>query len=94
MQDFVNMTAELIARRRGPEVEFQGMRIGVKLEKTDDYDGGKQRDVDTRLFQVQEHLNLMNIPQCGHVAYAASLLRGNATMWWRELCESDNRPNN
>ena len=93
VQDFANLTAELIAGRRGPEIQFEGMRIGVKVEKPDSYDGGKKRDVDTWLFQVQEHLNLTNIPARGHVAYAASLLRGNAAMWWRELCESNNRPN-
>ena len=28
----------------------------------------------------------------GHVPYAASLLRGNAALWWRELCQANNRP--
>ena len=74
MQDFANMTAELLARRRRPEVQFEGIRFAMKVEKPDNYDGGKHRDVDTWLFQVQEHLNLSNIPQRGHVAYAASLL--------------------
>ena len=62
------MTAELLVGRRGPEVQFEGMRFAVKVEKPDNYDGGKHRDVDTWLFQVQEHLNLLNIPQRGHVA--------------------------
>ena len=41
---------------------------------------------------VQEHLQLTVIPVRGHVPYAASLLRGNAALWWRELCEANNRP--
>ena len=32
------------------------------------------------------------IPVRGHAPYAASLLRGNAALWWRELCEANNRP--
>ena len=43
------------------------------------------------LFQVQEHLQLTVIPVRGHVPYAASLWTGNATLWWRELCEANNR---
>ena len=87
------MTAEVLAGRRGPKVQFEGMRVAVKVEKPDNYDGGKHHDVDTWLFRVQERLNLSNIPQRGHVAYAASVLRGNAAMWWHELCETNNRPN-
>ena len=64
------------------------------MEKLDNYDGDKHRDMDTWLFQVQEHLNLTNIPQCGHVAYVALLLHGNAAMWWRELCENNYRLDN
>ena len=56
------MTVELMARRHRPEVKFEGMQLAVKVEKPDNYDGGKHRDVDTWLFQVQEHLNLLNIP--------------------------------
>ena len=32
-QEFANLTAELLAERRGPEVQLEGMRIGVKVEK-------------------------------------------------------------
>ena len=31
---------------------------------------------------------MLNIPAPSQVAYAASLLRGNAAMWWREWCEA------
>ena len=81
-----------MARRRGPEVQLDGLRIGVKVEKLENYDGSKQHDLDTWLFQVQEHLNIVAILARGHVPYAALLLRGNATLWLRELCESNNRP--
>ena len=70
---------------------MDGMRIGVRVEKPENYDGSKGRDLDTWLFQVQEHLQLIVIPIRGHVPYAVSLLRGNATLWWRELCEANNR---
>ena len=73
-------------------MQIDGMRIGVKVEKPENYDGSKGRDLDTWLFQVQEHLQLIVIPVRGHVPYAASLLRGNATLWWRELCQANNRP--
>ena len=92
MREFANLTAELLAGRRGPEVQMDGMRIGVKVEKPENYDGSKGRDLDTWLFQVEEHLQLTVIPVRGHVPYAASLLRGNAALWWRELCQANNRP--
>ena len=92
MREFANLMAELLAGRRGPEVQMDGMRIGVKIEKPENYDGSKGRDMDTWLFQVQEHLQLTVILVRGHVPYAASLLRGNAALWWRELCQANNRP--
>ena len=92
MREFTNLTAELLAGRRGPDVQFDGMRIGVKVEKPEAYSGEKGRDLDTWLFQVREHLNITNIPARGHVPYAASLLRGNAALWWREQCEANRRP--
>ena len=56
---------------------MEGMRIGVKVEKPDNYDGSKGCDLNTWLFQVREHLDLMVFSEHGHVPYAASLL-------WRE----------
>ena len=44
------------------------------------------------LFQVREHLELSIVPAGGHVPYTASLLRGNAALWWREVCEANRRP--
>ena len=32
------------------------------------------------------------VPARGHIPYAASLLRGNAALWWREVCEANRRP--
>ena len=63
------------------------MDLSVKVEKPENYDGDKVKDLDTWLFQVCEHLELLTIPSRGHVPYAASLLRGNATLWWQEACE-------
>ena len=84
---FENLTTELTVGRCGLEVQFKGIQIGVKEEKPNNYDGGKLRNVDTWLFQVQKHLNLMNI-------LVVSLLCGNAAMWWRKLCENNNRLDN
>ena len=56
MRKFANLTAELLVGRRGPKVQMDGMWIGVKVEKPENYDGSKGRDLDTWLFQVQEHL--------------------------------------
>ena len=92
MQDFANLTAELLAERQGPQAHFEGVRLNIKVEKPDTYDGDKAKDLDTWLFQVREHLALSTVPQRGHVPYAASLLRGNAAMWWREVCEANRRP--
>ena len=91
-QEFATLTAELLAARQGPQVQLQGMRYGIKVEKPANYDGDKGQDLDTWLFQVREHLDLATIPAAGHVAYAASLLRGNAALWWREACEAHHRP--
>ena len=79
-QEFANLTAELLAGRRGPKLRMEGMRMGVKVEKPETYDGDKSRDLDTWLFQVCEHLNLTVIPKRGHVPYAASLLHGNIVL--------------
>ena len=92
MQDFANLTAELIAGRRGPEVQMDNVRLGVKMERPDYFEGGKLQDVDTWLFQVREHLNITNLPERGYIPYAASLFRGNAALWWREVCEHAHRP--
>ena len=91
-QEFAMLTAELMAARPGPPVQFQGMRYGVKVEKPATYEGDKTEDLDTWLFQVREHLELATIPEDARVAYAASLLRGNAALWWREACEANRRP--
>ena len=74
MQEFANLTAELLAGREGPAVQFEGMRMNVKVEKPEQYDGNKARDLDTWLFQVCEHLNLSTVPARGHVPYAASVV--------------------
>ena len=50
MQDFANLTAELLAGQRGPEVHMDGMCIGEKIEKPENYDGNKGRDLDMWLF--------------------------------------------
>ena len=41
---------------------------------------------------MREHLELSTVPARGHVPYAASLLCGNAALWWREACEANRRP--
>ena len=92
MQEFINLTTELLVERRGPKVQLEGMRLGLKVEKADMYGGTKGRDPDTWLFQVREHLNLTIIPKQGHVSYVASLLCGNATLWWHKTCEANHRP--
>ena len=91
VQDFAHLTAELLAARAGPAGNFGGPQMGVKMERPEAFDGAKHQDVDTWLFQVGEHLRMVNIPEDRRVAYAASLLRGNAAMWWRERCESGER---
>ena len=76
MQEFANLTLELLVGRQGPQVQMEGMCIGVKVEKPETYSREKTRDLDTWLFQVREHLNITTIPARGHVPYATSLLRG------------------
>ena len=41
MQDFANLTAELIAGRRGEAVQMENVRLGVKMERPDYFEGGK-----------------------------------------------------
>ena len=81
MQDFANLTAKIIAGRRGPQVQMENVRIGVKMERPDYFYGSKDQDVDTWLFQVRAHLDITVIPEHGQVPYAASLFRGNAALW-------------
>ena len=50
MQEFTNLTAEFLAGQQGPDVQLEGMRIGVKVEKPETYSGEKTRDLDTWLF--------------------------------------------
>ena len=80
MQEFGNWTAELLAGRRRLEIQWEGMEMGVKVEKPDPYDGDKSCGLDTWLFQVHEHLNLTIIPARSHVPYPTSLLHGNAAL--------------
>ena len=91
-QEFANLTAELLAGRQGPQVQLDGTRLNVKVEKPENYDGDKVKDLDTWLFQVREHLELSTVPAGTYVAYAASLLRGNTAMWWRQACEAHRQP--
>ena len=58
MQEFTNLTAELLVGQRGPEVQWEGMCIGVKAKKLETYSGEKGHDLHTWLFQVREHLNI------------------------------------
>ena len=62
------------------------------MEHPNYFDGGKNQDVDTWLFQVCEHLEITVIPEHGQVLYATSLFHGNDALWWREVCKSDQRP--
>ena len=41
MREFANLTAELMVGRRGPEVQLEGIRIGVKVEKPENCDSSK-----------------------------------------------------
>ena len=66
--------------RQWPQVQVEGMRIGVKVEKPETYSGEKTRDLDTWLFQVCKHLDITIVPTRGHVPYMASLLGGNTAL--------------
>ena len=44
---FINLIAELLVGQRRPEVQLEGMRVGVKVEKPNTYDGAKGHDLDT-----------------------------------------------
>ena len=50
MQEFANLTTELLAGQRGPELQLKGMRMGVKVEKPKAYDGDKSHNLDIWLF--------------------------------------------
>ena len=46
-QEFATLTAELLAARQGPQVQLQGTRFGIKVEKPANYNGNKGQDLDT-----------------------------------------------
>ena len=73
---------------------MQNVPLGIKMERPDYFEGNKLQDVDTWLFQVQEHLTITRLPEASHIPYAASLFRGNAALWWREVCQNAQRPGN
>ena len=64
----------------------------VKMEKPDSFNGSKEKDVDTWLFTMDEYMTLLHFNAESFVQYASSFLRGNAALWWREVCENDMRP--
>ena len=43
MQDFANLMAELIAGRRGPEGQMENVRLGVKMERPDYFEGARRK---------------------------------------------------
>ena len=47
IQDFANLTAELLPGRPVPAVTIGGMNMGVKLERPEAFEGAKHQDVDT-----------------------------------------------
>ena len=67
MQEFANLTAELLVGWQGPVVQLEGLCLNVKVEKPEQYDGNEAKDLDTWLFQVCEHLELSTVPIRGHV---------------------------
>ena len=73
MQEFANLTAELLAGRQGHQVQLEGMCLNVKVEKSEKYDGDKTKDLDTWLFQVREHLELSTVPARGHIELRLNL---------------------
>ena len=81
-----------MAGRQGLQAQLDGTRLSVKVKKPENYNGDKVKNLDTWLFQVREHLELSTVPAGAYVEYAASLLRSNAAMWWREACEAHRRP--
>ena len=46
------LIAELITRGRVLAVQLGGIRIGIKVEKPESYDGGKHHDVDTHHIEL------------------------------------------
>jgi Retrotransposon gag protein/Zinc knuckle len=44
------------------------------------------------VFQLQQYMEVVRIDERMQVAFAATLLRGNAAQWWRNRCESGSRP--
>ena len=43
--------------------------MGMQMEKPETYDGAKHRDVNTWLFQVDEHMLLTRVPADSRVGY-------------------------
>ena len=70
----------------------ESARFEVKMEKPATFNGAKDKDVDTWLFSISEYMAFLKIREDTMVQYASSLLRGNAALWWREICENDDRP--
>ena len=58
MQEFANLTAELLAGQEGPTVQLDGMCLNVKVEKPKQYDVTRQR------ISIRGYFKCANIWSC------------------------------
>lgn len=66
--------------------------IKLQLQSPDLFSGKKNEKVSRWLFQVEQYLRAANETREDRmVAYAASLLRKDASIWWEDLCTSSAR---
>lgn len=60
-------------------------RATFKMERPPLFDGSKHAELLTWLFQLERYMEVAKVPEDQWVNYAASLLRGSAALWYRDM---------
>ena len=70
----------------------RGSAIKLQLQSPDVFNGKKNEKIGRWLFQVEQYLRAANeLRHDRMVAYAASLLRKDASTWWEDVCKNYGR---
>lgn len=75
--------ASPLAQDNDEDIPAPRLNLGFKPTKPDFFQGKRGESTDAWLFQVQQYFELCAIDSRMQVPFAASLLRDNAAIWWR-----------
>jgi hypothetical protein len=64
------------------ERQTKAQRLSVKVPQPPYFEGNNKVNIDIWLFEVQQYLDLVQVPSEQRVAWAGTLLRESAATWW------------